>query len=375
MDYESYGEKIKDELKNAAFDCAEDKLKRRSEPVAKSSAKELVKFSDVTIERGYKVSYDIAEVSLPPKISREVENHLRHSTKLLKSKNRETIELETVALVNSSISAIMSVAKDEQSFDEASRALAEQGKTAIKNVVIENAKDVAAQEVKKIGEDVAKQAFKKTGLQIFKGGANHPAVKAIVFADMIKGQVLDWIDGKISDEQFIKEVSKKGTLLALETVGAFAGAEIFGATLGQTLIPIPVVGAMVGSTVTAIVCNSLVAVMDASYDKIKELWDASKTQAVADRRKVISKIKTEALVEMERQRDVMKKYFADEKFQWDKNVQEGFELITSGTYSNNAEVIARGLDKILKNFGGQVAFMSCREFDNFFMDNNSVLKL
>ena len=205
MDYESYGEEIKDELKNAAFDCAEDELKRRSEPVAKSAAKELVKFSDAALERGYKVSYDIAEVSLPPKISREVENHLRHSTKLLKSKNRETIELETVALVNSSISAIMSVAKDEQSFDEASRALAEQGKTAIKNVVIENAKNVAAQEAKKIGEDVAKQAFKKTGLQIFKGGANHPAMKAIVFADMIKGQVLDWIDGKISDEQFIKE--------------------------------------------------------------------------------------------------------------------------------------------------------------------------
>ena len=353
MDYEGYGEKIKDDLKNAAFDCAEDELKRRSKPVAKSAAKELVKFSDVTIERGYKVSYDIAEVSLPPKISREVENHLRHSTKLLKSNNRETIELEMVALVNSSISAVMSVAKDEQSFDEASRALAEQGKTAIKNVVIENAKDVAAQEAKKIGEDVAKQALKKTGLKIFKGGANHPAMKAMIFADMIKGQVLDWIDGKINDEQFIKEVSKKGTLLALETVGAFAG---------QSLIPIPVVGAMVGSTVTAIVCNSLVAVMDASYDKIKELWDASKTQSAADRRKVISKIKTEALAEMERQRGVMKKYFADEKFQWDKNIQEGFELITSGTYSNDVEIIAQGLDKILKNFSSRVAFSNREEF-------------
>ena len=78
---------------------------------------------------------------------------------------------------------------------------------------------------------------------------------------------------------------------------------------------------------------------------------------------------------MERQRGVMKKYFADEKFQWDKNIQEGFELITSGTYSNDAEVIAQGLDKILKNFGGQVAFGSYREFDDFFMDKNSVLKL
>ena len=105
------------------------------------------------------------------------------------------------------------------------------------------------------------------------------------------------------------------------------------------------------------------------------MWKAADNQAVADRRKVISKIKAEALAEMERQHGVMKKYLADEKFQWDKNVQEGFELISKDTYSNNVEVIAQGLDKILKNFGGQVAFASYREFDSFFMDEHSVLKL
>jgi len=45
-----------------------------------AAAKELVKFSDATIERGYKIFYELAEENLPPKISREVESRLRHAT-------------------------------------------------------------------------------------------------------------------------------------------------------------------------------------------------------------------------------------------------------------------------------------------------------
>lgn len=339
-----YSERIKDKIKEEVFDCAEEELRRRGANVAKYAGKELANYSDVTIERGYKVSYELAETTLPPKIARNVEGRLRHSANLLKAKNRETIELETVALMNSSITALIGVAKEEQSFDEAKRIIAAQGKTAIKNVVIENVKEVAKKEAERLGKD----ALKKIGLQqIFKSsGATNPAVNALVLGEAVKDSVLAWVDGKISDEQFIKEVSRKCMVLVLQTLA----------------MEIP--GGVLASTAIAHACNSLFSLMD-----------AAEIMAAADRRKRVAKIKSEALAEMERQRGLMKEYFADEKLRWDKNVQVGFELIADGTYSNDVEVIAQGLDKILQNFGSQVAFADREDFRRDFKRKKIVLNL
>ena len=162
-----------------------DKAKLKSKKVdamtEKNATTALVKFSDLTVDAGYKISYELTEKTLPPKYAAEVEKNLRHSAKLLKEKNRQSIEDETVALVNSSVAAVMSVAKDEKSFDEASRELVAQGKTAVKNVVIENAKEIALEESKKIGADI----LKKSGLNILKsGGKVNPAVNALILGDI-----------------------------------------------------------------------------------------------------------------------------------------------------------------------------------------------
>lgn len=309
-----------------------------------AAAKELVKFSDATIERGYKISYELAEDNLPPNVAREVESRLRHATNQLKNKNRETINTETVALIDSSITALVDVANDKQSFDEASRKLIAQSKTAVKNVVIQNAKDIAAQEAKQIGKDVAK----KVGLQIFKGGggAVNPAVNALIVGDLVKESALKFLNGEIDEAQFIKEVTRRCTVLALQ---AFA-----------TTLP----GGVFASVAINHACNALFSVMDAADN-----------QAAADRRKIISKIKAEALDEMARQRGELKKCFADEKFRWDKNIQAGFELIAAGTYSNDVETIAQGLDKIMQNFGGQVAFANREDFRRDFKRRKIVVNL
>ena len=374
MDYEGYGEKIKDGLKNAAFDCAEDELKRRSEPVAKSAAKELVKFSDAALEQGYKVSYELAEISLPPKYSKEVERQLRISVEQIKKKNADNLDAAAVEIISSSTKTIFDVASGEKNFDEAREEIFSKTKVTVKKVVIEKGKEIAAKEAQRIGTELAGKTAKKFLLGV--GTGANSAVEILVLGNKMKDSVLKLLDGEIDVEQYIFEMNRACLALAIKAV------EKNGMIIAQGMIPIPVVGALVGGAVISVACRGLMLAADAVLTKIEDgvryvkgMWKAANNQAAADRRKVISKIKEDALAEMERQRGVMKKYFADEKFQWDKNIQEGFELITSGTYSNDAEVIARGLDKILKNFGGQVAFTSCREFDNFFMDENSVLKL
>ena len=70
-----------------------DKAKLKSKKVdamtEKNATTALVKFSDLTVDAGYKISYELTEKTLPPKYAAEVEKNLRHSAKLLKEKNRQ----------------------------------------------------------------------------------------------------------------------------------------------------------------------------------------------------------------------------------------------------------------------------------------------
>ena len=340
MAYENYG----DSLKSAAFDYAESELKRRGKPVAENAARNLSQYSNVAFERGYKISYEVAEHTLPPKLAGEVERQLRISTDTIKAKHADNLKAATVEVMNSSITALVSVAKNEKSFDEVSRTLATQAGGTVKTIVIERGKQVALDEAQRIGKKVAGQAAQKIVRQV--GGKNNPVLNAMAVGGIVKDLALDWADGKISDEQFVKLVTRRCTVLALKTLASRIDGGIF------------------TSAAIDYACNELFALMD-----------AAELQAAADRRKVVAKIKSDALAEMNRQRGLMQKYFADEKLSWDRNVQAGFKLIASGTYSNDVEIIAQGLDKILQNFGGQVAFNNREDFRRDFRRRKIVVNL
>ena len=198
----------------------------------------------------------------------------------------------------------------------------------------------------------------------------------LILGNQMKDSVLRLLDGEIDLERYIFEVNRACLALAIKLV------EKNSLKLGQGLIPIPVVGAVVGSAVISVACRGLMIAADAVLTKVengvrqvKKMWNAADNQAAADRRKVVSKIKSDALAEMNRQRAVMQKYFADEKLTWDSNVQGGFELIARGTYSNDVEVIAQGLDKILQNFGSKVAFDNREDFRKKFRQRKIVVNL
>lgn len=340
MAYENYG----DSLRNAVFDYAEADLRRRGRPVAKFVGENLAKGSDTALESGYKISYEVAEHTLPPKLAGDVERQLRISTNTLKAKYADNLKEATVEVMNSSITALVSVAKNEKSLDEAGQALASQSASAVKTIVIERGKRVAINEAQRIGTELAGQSAKKIIRQV--SGKNNPVLNAMAVGGIVKDLALDWADGKISDEQFVKLFTRRCTVLVLKSLAANVPGGIFaGAAIDYA-------------------CNELFALMD-----------AAEFQASVDRRRIIAKIKADALTEMNRQRGLMEKYFAEEKREWDKNIQAGFKLIASGTYSNDVEVIAKGLDKILQNFGGQVAFNNSDDFRKNFRQRKIVVNL
>ena len=215
---------------------------------------------------------------------------------------------------------------------------------------------IVASELQKIGITAANKAMQQSGVTILKQAAKANVVAhAVAIGFMVKDSVIDWLDGKLDDGQFVEQVSRTGTLIAAETVGA---------VIGQTAIPIPVVGAIIGSVVVSVACGCIFSLMD-----------AAKSHMAEDKRNLVSQIAAEALAEMKHQQDLLKKYIADDAQKWEKNLREGFALIATGTLANDVAVIAGGLDCIMTNFNRHVKFKTLEEFDEFFMDEDAVLEL
>lgn len=339
MTYEDYGDKLKERAK-------EEAIKKAKEEIAKPVSRELVKFSDAVLEQGYKVSYEIAEDNLPPTMSRELERQLRISTDKIKSENERNLNEATTKLIATTTGTLIDVVKGDKNFDEASCALANKSTSVVKTIIIERTEKVIIAESERIGKKIAGQASQKIIRKVT--GSNNPVLNAIAFGDIVKDLAFDWADGKISDEQFVKLVIRRCTVLALQGLAKGLPGGIF------------------ASTAIEHACNEIFALMDVMNAGL---------DAASKRRSTISKIKSEALAEMNRQRGLMEKYFADEKLTWDKNIQAGFKLISEGTHSNDVEVIAQGLDKILQNFDSQVAFTNREDFRKDFRRRKIVVNL
>ena len=340
MDYE-------ERLKNYAYDRVEDELHKTVDDIAKPVSRQVVKFSDVTIDTGYGITYEVADVTLPPNAAGLVQSELRQSKNLLKDNMGKGLDGATNEIMHQTVTSLMSVMRDKKSLDEASREIAAHTKETVKNVVIYNVKSVAKKEAERWGRQAANYAVKKAGLQCLKSGASaFPITEALVLGDMLKDSVINLLDGKINEEQFIQEVSRKATVVAVQLACA----------------PLP--GGLIISMVMTSACQSLFSLMD-----------AAKNQVAADRRKRIQKIAEEALVEMNHQRKLMEQYIEEDREKFDSNVKKGFNLIFNGMYSNDVEGIADGLNVIMSNFGKQAAFSKYEEFDDFFMDNDTVFKL
>ena len=198
--------------------------------------------------------------------------------------------------------------------------------------------------------------MKQSGVTILKQAAKANVVaNAVAIGFMVKDSVIDWLDGKLDDGQFVERVSRTGALFVAETTGAL---------IGQTVIPVSVVGAIIGSVVVSVACGCIFSLMD-----------AAKNHMARDKRNLVAKIASEALAEMKHQQDLLKEYIADDAQKWERSVREGFALIATGTLTNDVAVIAGGLDCIVTNFNRHVKFKTLEEFDEFFMDENAVLEL
>ncbi len=330
------------------FEVAQQLLSEgKYEESAKLIGDGVVAYSGVGAELTVRAAKNTGEAAVKNayRLVSDTEKQLEKSVKELHQKYGKDLQAAAVPLVISSVNAIISVAKDKKTLREAG-----------KDVVIQTGSAVAKTKVQEMGINAANHALKQSGIKVLEQAAKANVIAhAVTMGMMVKDSVVEWLDGKIDDAEFVKQVSRKGTLLAVETVGA---------VIGQTIIPIPLLGSFVGSMVASVACGCVFSLMDAAQHHLAE-----------DKRKLAAKIAREAIEEMDYQQSVLKKYIVDDAQKWNDNVKKGFSLIATGTKDNDMVVIAGGLNCILTNFSQHVKFSSLEEFDEFFMAENAVLEL
>ncbi|WP_160690078.1 hypothetical protein [Clostridium sp. C2-6-12] len=256
---------------------------------------------------------------------------------------KQSVAAAAIPLTVEAIRRLYNVAEGEEKLSEVVKDI---GKNAGQIVIIGGAKNIMLNGVSFV--------FKKNGKENLLRILNSNEVAQIIAVAMIvKDSAFKYINCEIDGEQFLEEVQEQGIVMTSGLIGAIAGS---------ILIPIPVVGQMVGSFIASTVCAGIFREYhNINVYKIKE--------------NEISKICSDALDEIKKQQDILKDIINKEFTEWDDKFKLGLKNIYDATIANDVEGIAKGLDKILNTFKENIKFETYKEFDEFFMDESNVLRL
>lgn len=236
---------------------------------------------------------------------------------------------------------MIEVLKGEKTLKDATR---NTGKTAISIAACGGANRLVGTALKSVSNKAVSSLLKS-------GHVNTMMQVSCVILDSMG----DYVNGNISEGEFVEQVKEKG----IDILGVMLGS-----CVGQILIPIPYVGAMVGSMIVSTVCGEV-------YRTYKKIADASYASEAAK----INSVAEAALREMQTHREHLQALVINEYEGWDKIFDESYQSILEATFNNDVEGIAQGLENILSVFNGQIQFKTEEEFSAFFDAPNAIFVL
>ncbi len=162
-----------------------------------------------------------------------------------------------------------------------------------------------------------------------------------------------YICGEIDGTECMTELGEKGTGMIAASCGA---------AVGQIMIPVPVLGGMVGSMVGYAFSSSY-------YSELVTIMQNRKL-AHEERLKIEAECKeTIAALKQYRQEieQVAEKYFAE----YTMVFQNAFSTIDSSLIAGDTDGVISGANMITEKLGGKVQYNNMTEFDEFMNDENS----
>lgn len=259
-----------------------------------------------------------------------------------------SIEDATIPIVIESINNLVLVASGEKDFKEATKDI---GKLTTNIAITGGTIRVFKAGLSNMGNNLGNDILKSCSSQL---------TKVIGVSLILKDSLISYINSEINGEEFFKQIGEKGVNLLASSIGAI---------VGQTLIPVPIVGAIIGSALISSVCSEICNVCNEIYSNYKAI------DGYKEKIRKINSFADQAVYEIEKQRKVVSGMIDNYFDKWDKEVTKGISEIYDSIINNNIEGLSNGLNTILNNFGKEVKFSSFEEFDDFFSDENCELNL
>lgn len=172
--------------------------------------------------------------------------------------------------------------------------------------------------------------------------------------------VVRYLQGEIDSNQLMGEIS--------ETAITGASTFYYGA-LGQAIIPIPIVGAMIGSTVGYFVGSML------HQSGLIGLGEVAVVKVARERRERIEAMCLESIPLLRQHRleleTLLNTHFAERR----QLLTQAFDGMEKSLISWNADDFTQHLESVNQAFGKSLPFKSFNEFDAFMKDKDSVFVL
>lgn len=182
---------------------------------------------------------------------------------------------------------------------------------------------------------------------------NAPAL-AVQVVLSLGSSVKRYVSGEIDDTQLLEEVGEKGA-------GMLSASMM--AALGQLVIPVPFVGAAIGSMVGYTLSSMF---YQAALEAGREA-KAAKANLVR-----VQAIEAEARAEIEKQRNALAEFMAKEM---PELLRETEQLFAAIDHVQDADAFAAAINSYAELMGAQLQFKNQMEFDDFMLNSNEPLRL
>ena len=202
------------------------------------------------------------------------------------------------------------------------------------------------------GMTVLQHTFSKSSNQLIQSLTKSNIVGSTIAAVMTLGStVSSFAAGEISTEDFILELGDKGASFLSGSAGA---------AIGQMAIPIPVVGAAIGSLIGYAL----------SSEYYSQLVNAIKASQFAHERRIrIERECEEAIKAMQEYRAEFEKFAARWFADYAKSFKSAFDEMDRALFADDINGFIAGANSITLKLGGKPAFKNMNEFESIMLSD------